>query len=69
MASFHEALSVAETYSPAEEQFNRRRRTVGTLLAPVAFLGLWLWPLLLVAARGRAGAASPGQGDAGRGGS
>jgi 4-amino-4-deoxy-L-arabinose transferase-like glycosyltransferase len=30
---------------------------------------LWLWPLLLVAARGRAGAASPGQGDEDRGGS
>jgi len=47
MASFHEALAVAETYSPAEEQFNRRRRTVGTLLAPVAFFGLWFAPMSL----------------------
>lgn len=45
MASFHEALATAETYSPAEEQFNRRRRTVGTVVAPLAFVGCWYAPM------------------------
>jgi solute carrier family 13 (sodium-dependent dicarboxylate transporter), member 2/3/5 len=45
MQTFHGAAEAAETYSPAEEQFNRRRRTVGTLLAPVVFFGLWFAPL------------------------
>lgn len=44
MQTFHGAAAAAETYSPAEEQFNRRRRTVGTLLAPVVFFGLWFAP-------------------------
>jgi sodium-dependent dicarboxylate transporter 2/3/5 len=45
MQTFHGALAASETYSPAEEQFNRRRRTIGTLLAPVVFFGLWLMPM------------------------
>jgi sodium-dependent dicarboxylate transporter 2/3/5 len=45
MASFHEALATAETYSPAEEQFNRRRRTVGTVAAPLAFVACWYAPM------------------------
>lgn len=50
MQTFHGAAEAAETYSPAEEQFNRKRRTVGTYLAPVVFFGLWFAPLGLPAA-------------------
>ena len=49
MRKLHEAVGSIETYSPAEELFNRRRRTVGLFLAPVVLLG----------AAGRAAAASP----------
>lgn len=45
MRTFHEAFDAAETYSPAEEQFNRRRRTVGMVAAPLVFLALWFAPL------------------------
>ena len=45
MQTFHKALEASETYSPAEEQFNRRRRTVGMVLAPIVFFGLWLMPM------------------------
>ncbi|MGE0461247.1 MAG: DASS family sodium-coupled anion symporter [Vicinamibacterales bacterium] len=45
MQTFHSAIEAAETYSPAEEQFNRRRRSAGTVLAPLVFFGLWLAPL------------------------
>ena len=45
MRTFHEALDAAEAYSPAEEQFNRRRRSVGMVLAPIVFFGLWLTPM------------------------
>jgi len=45
MQTFHGAAEAAETYSPAEEQFNRRRRSAGMVLAPVVFFGLWLAPL------------------------
>lgn len=45
MRTFHEALDAAETYSPAEEQFNRRRRTAGMILAPLVFLALWVAPM------------------------
>ena len=34
-----------EMYSPAEEQFNRRRRTIGLALAPVILLALLLIPM------------------------
>ena len=37
MQSFHQARDAAEIYSPAEEAFNRRRRTVGLFLAPAIF--------------------------------
>jgi sodium-dependent dicarboxylate transporter 2/3/5 len=40
----HEAADAVETYSPAEEQFNRVRRTVGLVLGPALFIGLLLAP-------------------------
>ena len=43
----HGAIEAVETYSPAEEQFNARRRTVGLYLAPVVFVALLLAPLPL----------------------
>ncbi len=45
MRSFHEAIGSVETYSPAEEQFNRRRRTVGLFLGPLVLAGLLIAPL------------------------
>lgn len=45
MRTLHEATGAVETYSPAEEAFNRRRRTLGLLLAPLVFLALWVAPL------------------------
>ena len=45
MRSFNKAIEAAETYSPAEEQFNRRRRTVGLFLAPAVMALLWAAPL------------------------
>ena len=47
MQSFHEAVGAVETFSPAEEQFNRRRRTVGLFLAPTVFLIVLFAPLSL----------------------
>ena len=49
MQSFHQAREVAEVYSPAEEAFNRRRRTVGLFLAPAIFILIWSLPLDLPA--------------------
>ncbi len=45
MQTFHQALDASETYSPAEEQFNRRRRTVGLFVGPIVFAGLLAAPL------------------------
>ena len=45
MQSFHEAVGAVETFSPAEEQFNRRRRTVGLFLAPAVCLIVLFAPL------------------------
>jgi sodium-dependent dicarboxylate transporter 2/3/5 len=45
MQTFHEAVGAVETFSPAEEQFNRRRRTAGLFLAPAVFLIVLLAPL------------------------
>jgi sodium-dependent dicarboxylate transporter 2/3/5 len=47
MRTFHEALEAVETYSPAEEQFNARRRTVGFFLGPALLVVLLLAPLPL----------------------
>jgi sodium-dependent dicarboxylate transporter 2/3/5 len=41
---FHEASESGESYSPAEELFNRQRRTVGLVAGPLAFLGILLLP-------------------------
>jgi len=45
MRTLHEAIGAVETYSPAEELFNRRRRTAGLVLAPLAFAILLVVPL------------------------
>jgi solute carrier family 13 (sodium-dependent dicarboxylate transporter), member 2/3/5 len=42
MRTLQEAYEAVEAYSPAEEQFNRRRRTFGLLAAPLAFGALLL---------------------------
>ena len=47
MQTFHEAIGAVETFSPAEELFNRRRRTAGLFLAPTVFLLLLFAPLEL----------------------
>lgn len=44
MQTFHEAVGAVETFSPAEERFNRRRRTAGLFLAPAVFLALLFAP-------------------------
>lgn len=44
MRRFHEATNSGESYSPAEELFNRRRRTAGLVLGPLLFVGLLLMP-------------------------
>jgi sodium-dependent dicarboxylate transporter 2/3/5 len=41
----HEALESVETYSPAEESFNRRRRTAGLFLGPAIFALLLVLPM------------------------
>ena len=45
MRTPHEATGAVESYSPAEEQFNRRRRTWGLALGPLVFAVVWLLPL------------------------
>jgi solute carrier family 13 (sodium-dependent dicarboxylate transporter), member 2/3/5 len=42
---FHQAGHLGEAYSPAEELFNRRRRTAGLVLAPLAAILLLLTPM------------------------
>ena len=49
MRKLHEASGSTETYSPAEELFNRRRRTVGLFGAPVVLLFLLFFPMPLPA--------------------
>jgi sodium-dependent dicarboxylate transporter 2/3/5 len=45
LRSLHEAGGSVEAYSPAEELFNRRRRTVGLIAAPAALLLLLVVPM------------------------
>ena len=45
MRKVHEATGSVEAYSPAEELFNRRRRTAGLFLGPVVLLALLIAPL------------------------
>ena len=40
-----EAFESVETFSPADERFNRRRRTAGLLLGPIAFVAVLLLPM------------------------
>jgi sodium-dependent dicarboxylate transporter 2/3/5 len=47
MRTFHGATEAVETYSPAEEAFNTRRRTIGLFLGPAVFLTLLFAPLPL----------------------
>ena len=41
----HQAVDSVETYSPAEELFNRRRRTAGLFLGPAVFVAILLAPM------------------------
>jgi sodium-dependent dicarboxylate transporter 2/3/5 len=50
MRKFHEAVGSVEVYSPAEELFNRRRRTAGLFLGPALLLALLMAPLPLAEA-------------------
>jgi solute carrier family 13 (sodium-dependent dicarboxylate transporter), member 2/3/5 len=45
MRTLYEAMGAVEAYSPAEERFNRRRRTAGLFLAPFTFLLVLALPL------------------------
>lgn len=47
MRKTHEATGSMEAYSPAEERFNRRRRTVGLFAGPAVLLLLLIAPLPL----------------------
>ncbi|HET7216944.1 MAG TPA: DASS family sodium-coupled anion symporter [Vicinamibacterales bacterium] len=54
--SLHEAGGVGEAYSPAEELFNRRRRTVGFIGGPLVLVTLLLVPLPIAAPAHKLGA-------------
>jgi sodium-dependent dicarboxylate transporter 2/3/5 len=45
MRRLHEAGGAVEAYSPAEERFNRRRRTAGLIVAPAILLTLATLPM------------------------
>ena len=47
MRRSHSAIEAVETYSPAEEAFNFRRRTIGLIAGPVVFVVLLVAPLPL----------------------
>ena len=47
MRTFHSAIEAVETYSPAEEAFNNRRRTIGLFAGPIVCIALLLLPLPL----------------------
>jgi solute carrier family 13 (sodium-dependent dicarboxylate transporter), member 2/3/5 len=55
MRRAHEAVSSTETYSPSEELFNRRRRTVGLFLGPAVLVALLAAPLPISAPAHRLG--------------
>jgi sodium-dependent dicarboxylate transporter 2/3/5 len=44
MRRIHEAADAVETFSPAEERFNRRRQTFGLIAGPLLFLAVLLVP-------------------------
>jgi solute carrier family 13 (sodium-dependent dicarboxylate transporter), member 2/3/5 len=45
MRTFHDAVDAVETFSPAEELFNARRRTIGLFLGPLLLIILLVAPL------------------------
>ena len=47
MRKVEEAVGSTEVYSPAEERFNRRRRTAGLFIGPALLIGLLVAPLPL----------------------
>jgi solute carrier family 13 (sodium-dependent dicarboxylate transporter), member 2/3/5 len=47
LQTFNQAIEAVESYSPAEERFNRRRRTMGLWLAPATLVALLALPLPL----------------------
>ena len=49
MRTFHSAVEAVETYSPAEEAFNNRRRTIGLFAGPLICIALLMAPLPLAA--------------------
>jgi solute carrier family 13 (sodium-dependent dicarboxylate transporter), member 2/3/5 len=49
MRSLHQAGEAVETYSPAEERFNRRRRNVGLVAGPIVLIALLAAPLPIAA--------------------
>jgi solute carrier family 13 (sodium-dependent dicarboxylate transporter), member 2/3/5 len=40
-----DAMAAVEVYSPADHQFNRRRRGIGLVAGPMVFVALLFWPL------------------------
>jgi len=50
MRSLHEPGGAVEAYSPSEELFNRRRRTVGLVLGPIVLIALLAAPTPLASA-------------------
>ena len=50
MRSLHEPGGAVEAYSPSEELFNRRRRTVGLVLGPIVLIALLAAPIPLASA-------------------
>ena len=53
MRSLHEAGGAVEVYSPSEELFNRRRRTLGLVLGPLVLIALLAAPVPLAPAAHR----------------
>src|SRR5262247_2987295 len=53
MRSLHEAGGAVEVFSPAEELFNRRRRTVGLIGGPLGLVVLLAVPIPIAAAAHR----------------
>ena len=47
MQTFNQAIEAVESYSPAEERFNRRRRTAGLWFSPAVLVVLLALPLPL----------------------
>jgi sodium-dependent dicarboxylate transporter 2/3/5 len=47
LQTFNQAIEAVESYSPAEERFNRRRRTAGLAVGPLVFAAVLALPLRL----------------------